>query len=83
MLPFFEREPYQLNIYLRPARNEDYIKYTNLSDYKMTVLYLVNKGYGTIREIEALDTPDFLDLVEYEHIRQDIERYEIDKARRE
>lgn len=39
----------------------------------MSIMALAKKGYGTIADIEAMDTPQFLDLVEYEHICCDIE----------
>jgi len=39
----------------------------------MTVFHLARQGYGTIAEIEQWDTPRFLDVVEYEQIRMDIE----------
>jgi hypothetical protein len=34
---------------------------------------LVRAGYGSLAEIEALDTPDFLDLVEFEAMTRDLE----------
>jgi hypothetical protein len=44
----------------------------------MTEFYLVKKGYGSLEEIRALDSLDFLDLVEYESMQNDIERYIIE-----
>jgi len=44
------------------------------------VLLLVKKGYGTIQDIEALDTPQFLDALEYENILSDIESHEQKEA---
>ena len=49
------------------------IAFSNVSDEAMTVFHLARKGYATIREIEAMDTPEFLDLVEFESIALDIE----------
>lgn len=54
---------------------------TNVSDYTMTVFFLVKKGYGSRAEIEAWDTPEFLDAVEYESILNDIEEHEKTKAK--
>lgn len=59
------------------------IEYTNLDDFTMTVCMLVQAGFGTKAEIEALDTDEFLDLVEFMQIRSAIERHQIDEARRE
>lgn len=36
------------------------------------MIVLCKLGYGSLEYIEQLDTPDFLDLVEYEHIEYDI-----------
>lgn len=55
------------------------IKFTNLSDDKFALCYLCKKGFGTLEELEALDTDDFLDLIEFENISQDIENYYIQK----
>ena len=41
----------------------------------MTELYLCKAGYGTLEYIRQLDTPDFLDLVEYEQISNAIQRH--------
>lgn len=38
----------------------------------MTVCHLASAGYGSIAEIEAMDTPQFLNLVEMEHIKADV-----------
>jgi len=41
-------------------------------------MYLARKGYGSLAEMRELDTPDVLDLIEYEHIQNDLERYHYD-----
>ncbi len=46
----------------------------------MTLLSLVKAGYGSLAEIEALDTPDFLDLVEFEAMTRDIEAHYVEKV---
>lgn len=53
---------------------------TNLSDYDFSVFYLSKAGYGSIIEIEGWDTPQFLNLIEYETILNSIEHYEMKKA---
>lgn len=53
---------------------------TNLSDYDFSVFYLSKSGYGSLAEIEALDTHQFLNLIEYESILNAIEHYETKKA---
>ena len=58
----------------------EYIKKTNLSDDQMTLFSLSKQGYGSITELEQLDTPEFFDLIEFEQITGAIERYEINKA---
>lgn len=44
----------------------------------MTALTLVKAGYGTLKEIEAMDSTEFLDIVEYENIQADIQAHLID-----
>jgi len=46
----------------------------------MSVLFLVKQGYGSKREVEELDTRDFLNALEFEQIRADIENYHIQQA---
>lgn len=41
----------------------------------MTVIVLSKSGYGTIEYLKSLDTPEFLDLVEFEHINRAIENH--------
>ena len=65
-----------------PATESSLIAKTNLSDEDMMVFYLSKQGYGSIAEIENLDTKEFLDLVEFEHITNAIESYRINEAHR-
>ena len=46
----------------------------------MSLFSLSKQGYGSIAELENMDTPEFLDLIEFEQITGAIERYEINKA---
>jgi len=48
-----------------------------LSNYDRTVFHLAKQGYGTLSEIKELDTKDFLDLLEYEQINNDLEWHHI------
>ena len=48
----------------------------------MQVLNLVKGGFGSFVEIKNLDSPDFLDLLEYFTICNRIELYEFNKARK-
>lgn len=41
----------------------------------MTIFFLARKGYGTIEQIASWDSPQFLDVVEYESIISDIEKH--------
>ena len=75
MLPFFTRRPYQLKFRLANNASEDYIRYTNISDYEFCVFYLCKKGYGSVDEIESWDTDRFLNACEYEEILSQIEIY--------
>ena len=47
----------------------------------MTFIALCKAGYGTLAELRAMDTPELLDIIEFEHIRSDIEAYEMDRAK--
>lgn len=46
----------------------------------MTLLSLAKAGYGTVTELKKLDTDDFLDMIEFEHMARDIEGHIIDKG---
>lgn len=43
----------------------------------MAMFALVKAGYGSLAEIEAMDTPDFLDAIEFEQISADIQSYKM------
>jgi len=45
----------------------------------LTYLALVKAGYGTLKEIRELDTPELLDIIEYEQITADIMAWETRK----
>jgi hypothetical protein len=45
------------------------------------VFSLVSKGYGTLAQVRALDTAEFLDALEFEKIKNDIESFVIEEAR--
>jgi hypothetical protein len=66
-----------------PGVEESLIAHTNVSDDDMAVFYLAKQGYGTIAEIRDMDSPEFLDLMEYEAISNAIERYRIEEAKRQ
>lgn len=38
---------------------------------------LVKAGYGSLAEIEAMDTPEFLDAIEFEQISADIQAHKM------
>jgi len=59
----------------------NYVAYTNVPDERSTLYYLAREGYGTIEYLEQMDTPEYLDLIEHEQIRQDIELYHMQQAR--
>ncbi|MDY0271945.1 MAG: hypothetical protein RBR37_05495 [Advenella sp.] len=46
-----------------------------------TYLALVKAGYGTLAELKELDTPELLDIIEFEMITADIEHYRMENAR--
>jgi len=46
-------------------------------------LFLVKAGYGSLKEVEKMDTDVFLDCLEYEKIRSAIEEHLIEKAQNE
>lgn len=48
----------------------------------MMLFHLAKVGYGNIAELKELDTPEFLDLVEFEQISNAIERHSIAEASR-
>lgn len=38
---------------------------------------LVKAGYGSLAEVEAMDTTDFLDAIEFEQITADIQAHKM------
>lgn len=46
-----------------------------------TICHLARKGYGSLAELSQLDTPELLDVVEYEQIQQDLELYHLQQSR--
>lgn len=42
---------------------------------------LVKAGYGSLAEIEAMDTTEFLDAIEFEQISADIQHHKMEQAR--
>ena len=48
----------------------------------MMIFYLSKQGYGSISEIQNLDTKEFLDLIEFEEITNAIENYHLSESRR-
>ena len=77
-IPFFKREPYRLTFIPRGGGKE-YIKKTNISDDDMTIITLSKTGYGSMEYLKGLDTDQFLDLVEFEHISRAIENHIINE----
>ena len=51
------------------------MQYSNISDDDMTLMHLARQGYGSLMELRQLDTPDVLDLIEYENIQADVQEY--------
>jgi hypothetical protein len=47
----------------------------------MILMQLARRGYGTLREMQQLDTPEVLDLIEFENIQADIEEHLMWEAR--
>lgn len=47
----------------------------------LTYLALVKAGYGTLAELMEMDTPELLDIIEFESISADIEHYKIEQAK--
>lgn len=45
----------------------------------MTYFALCKKGYGSLKELKQLDTDDFLNIVEYENMLNDIESLAYDE----
>lgn len=58
-----------------------FVEETNIDDDDMTFMHLARRGYGSLREMKDLDTPELLDLIEFENISADIEEYLIWEAK--
>ena len=56
------------------------MRYTNVSDDDAAMFYLARRGYGSLADLQEWDTPQLLDVMEYEHIQSDIEHYHIQQA---
>jgi len=69
--PFFGRKPYRLSI-PKAGGGENFITETNIDGYMMQCCNLSKAGFGSIQEIREMDTDDFLDILEYEAISNDI-----------
>ena len=80
-LPFYVRRPYKLNVFVRRETGAGLVQFTNVAEDDATIFYLVRCGYGSLQELQQLDTPQLFDIVEYEQIRQDLETYHLDKSR--
>jgi len=79
LLSFYEREPVRYDFrYKEDSRSR--LKYSNLSDYMSGCLFLTKQGYGSLKEIKEMDTPEFLDCLEYEKIHRTIEAQYIKEA---
>ena len=46
----------------------------------MAMFALVKAGYGSLAEIEAMDTTEFLDAIEFEQISAEIQAYKMKGA---
>lgn len=77
MLPFFARKAYKLTFL--PKGREDYVVFTNITGYTAQCFSLVRAGYGTLSEVQDMDSPDFLDAIEYGDIISSIEDHVIDQ----
>ena len=47
----------------------------------MTYFALCKKGYGSLKELKNLDTDDFLNIVDYENMMNDIETLAYDERK--
>jgi len=47
----------------------------------MSCMSLVKAGYGSLKEIQELDTKEFLDCIEYENINNTIQNFIYEDAR--
>ena len=49
----------------------------------MTLMHLAKQGYATLPDLWKMDTPEILDLIEYENIQADVQEYLEWEARNE
>lgn len=54
---------------------------TNLSTYMIQCCNLVKAGYGSLAEIQQMDSPEFLDCLEFEEISNQITEYKMRENR--
>lgn len=47
----------------------------------MLMFFLVKQGYGSLNKMKELDTPELLDIIEYENILKDIESHQIESVK--
>jgi hypothetical protein len=47
----------------------------------MLMFFLVKQGYGSLNQMKELDTPELLDIIEYENILKDIELHQIESVK--
>lgn len=83
MLPFLQNKaPYRLKRFVSKANYFDkYVDHTNLSDLHILFFSLVKKGYGSLNEVKEFDTPELIDIIEYESIMNDIENLVIEDSK--
>lgn len=58
-----------------PLGRKEYIRECNLSTYMLQCCSLASAGYGSLSEIQKLDTQEFLDCLEFEEIKHNIIMY--------
>lgn len=83
MLPFLQvKTSYRLKRFVTKTNYfDEYVDHTNLSDINILYFSLVKKGYGSLYEVKEFDTPELMDIIEYESIMNDIETLVIDDSR--
>jgi hypothetical protein len=75
----FCRLPYKLKFFVGQY-NENDIIFSNIDDVDFQILSIVKLGFGSIKEISSLDTKEFLDIIEFININNDIERNALENA---
>lgn len=79
MFPFTTRERHKLTFV--PKGRENYVISTNVSGYSSQCFSLVRAGYGSLAQVQDMDSTDFLDALEYEEIIRNIEQHMMDDAK--